>query len=82
MTMQVPPDFKALATKYVDDQLAVMKKYGSEPILSPAEYYSLIEECEQVGRKLWRSTTYRSKSWAEGKGGADSAEPTKEKSNE
>lgn len=52
---RIPPDFKALATKYVDDQLAVMKKYGSEPMLSPAEYHSLIEECEQVGRKLWRN---------------------------
>jgi hypothetical protein len=55
-TTQIPPDFKALATKYVDDQLAVMKKYGSEPILSPAEYDGLVEECEQVGRKLWRAS--------------------------
>ena len=46
--------FRTRAINYVDEQIAIMEKYGSAPVLSPEEYYSLVAVAEEVGKKLWR----------------------------
>jgi hypothetical protein len=46
-------EFRQRAMAYVDSQLAVMTKYGSAPILSYGEYSALVNECEQIARKIW-----------------------------
>lgn len=48
--------FRQQAREYVDAQLATMEKYGSAPILSVAEYYSLVDEMQAIGEKLWTRT--------------------------
>ncbi len=45
-------EIKQVATKYVDDQIAIMEKHGAMRILSPGEYYSLIQQVVEVTLQL------------------------------
>jgi hypothetical protein len=45
--------FRGAAMDYVEAQLNVMRKYGSNPILSPEQYYKLVAKIEAVGKELW-----------------------------
>ena len=38
------PASKAIAERFIKDQFAIMKKYGSEPKLSPVERKKLVAE--------------------------------------
>jgi hypothetical protein len=51
----IHPDFKRIATSYVDSQIQTMEKYGSKPHLSQAEYDALVSEMEEVGKKIYES---------------------------
>lgn len=42
------------ARRYVDAQLEIMRRYGSAPILSDAEYEGLIEDVVDAALKLRR----------------------------
>lgn len=53
MSKRAVRDFEKSAEKYVVEQLAIMEKYGSRPVLSDAEFKALVEEITEVGKKLW-----------------------------
>lgn len=49
-------EIRQSARRYIQDQLAVMRKYGSERILSIDEYQRMENELVRVASNLWTAT--------------------------
>jgi hypothetical protein len=51
--MRSEHSFRIAAQKYVNDQLGIMKKYGSCRPISLKEYGRLVGEIMEIGKRMW-----------------------------
>ncbi len=50
--MTIDPDLWEASTKYVEEQLAIMGKYGSAPVLTEAQRQRLVYDCAKYPQQI------------------------------
>lgn len=51
-TLSIDPDIYQRARLYVEEQMGIMRKYGSAPILTPEQYEKLVYECAKPAQVI------------------------------